>query len=166
MHSISRDVLLIIMLAIILALCVNMFRKDGIPLVAEKEFEILVPCSDPMDEAAAINEDHSLISDPATLLIDVRSKEEFDKWHLPQSINQPFDWLAEQDEVSRKAAGIAKTVARSGKHHVIIYGDGENPDAGEHWAALLSKSGIKNVAYISGGAKSLLRLKTVSGEKE
>jgi len=166
MRIIARDALLTLLLAIILALAINTFRRDGIPLVAKEEFEILVPCSDPMGEATAINRDDSLVSSPTSLIIDVRSQEEFGKWHLPRSLNQPFDWLAEQDEVNRKAAEVARTIARSGKHDVVIYGDGENPDAGEYWAALLSESGIKNVVYISGGAKALLRLKALSGEKE
>ena len=161
-----RDAFLVFIIATTLAVVGNAFREDGSPLVAREEYTILVPCPESMGEAIAINGDDSLIRDPTSLLIDVRSREEFDEWHLPQALNQPFDWLAEQDEVNRKAAELAKNIARSGKHHVVIYGDGGNPDAGKHWAALLSESGIKNVVFISGGAGALRRVEVQSGEKQ
>jgi rhodanese-related sulfurtransferase len=158
-----RDALLVLIIATTLALVINAFREDGIPLVAKEEYTILVPCPESMGEAIAINADDPLINNPASFLIDVRSRKEFDEWHLPQALNQPYDWLAEQDQVNEKAAEIAKNIARSGKHHVVVYGDGGNPDAGRYWAASLSASGIKNVVYISGGADALRRLDGLSG---
>ena len=164
--TIARDSLVIIIVAIALALIVNAIRTDGIPLVAKKEFTILVPCPHSMGEATTIDGNDSRIKDSTSLVIDVRAQAEFNEWHLPNAINQPYNWLAEQDEVNRKAVGIAKRIARSGKHHVVIYGDGENPDPGEYWAALLSQSGIKNVVYVSGGAKALRQLENLSGGEE
>ncbi|MBN1833772.1 MAG: rhodanese-like domain-containing protein [Deltaproteobacteria bacterium] len=161
-----RDALLVLIIATTIALVSNAFREDGIPLVAEEEYTILVPCPESMGEAIAINPDDPLIKDPDSLIIDVRSLKEYDEWHLSQALNQPYDWLAEQDEVDRKAAEVAKSIARSGKHHVVVYGDGGNPDSGKHWAASLSGSGIKNVVYISGGADALQRLKDSSGGKQ
>ncbi len=161
-----RDALLVLIIAATLALVSNAFREDGIPLIAKGEYNILVPCPESMGEATAINSDDPLIVDPASLLIDVRSRKEYDEWHLPQALNQPYNWLAEQDEVDQKAAEVAKNIARSRKHHVVVYGDGENPDAGEYWAASLSQSGIKNVVYISGGANAFSQLETLSGGKQ
>jgi len=154
---------MIVLLATALALVVNSTRTDGIPLVAREDFEILVPCPEPMGEATAINADAPIVSDPASLLIDARSREEHEEWHLPHSLNQPFDWLAEQDEINREAAEVARVIARSGKHYVVVYGDGGNPDSGKHWAALLSAAGIKNVVFISGGAKRLRKLVALPG---
>ena len=150
-----RDAILILIIATTLALVSNAFREDGIPLVAKEEYTILVPCPESMGEATAINGDDPLIGDPGTQLIDVRSRKEFDEWHLPQALNQPYNWLAEQDEVDLKAAEVAKNIAQSRKRHVVVYGDGGNPDAGEYWAASLSESGIKNVVFVSGGAGAL-----------
>jgi rhodanese-related sulfurtransferase len=160
-----RDAILIFIIAAVLALVSNAFREDGIPLIAEEEYTILVPCPESIGEAISISPNDPLIGDPNSLLIDVRSPREFQEWHLPQALHQPYNWLAEQDEVDRKASEIAKNIARSRKHHVIIYGDGENPDAGERWAASLSESGIKNVVFISGGAAALRRMETLPGEK-
>lgn len=161
-----RDAFIVFIMATILALVSNAFREDGIPLVAKEEYTILVPCPESMGEAIAINADDPLVKDPESLLIDVRSRKEFEEWHLPQAMNQPYNWLAEQDEVDREAAEIAKNIARSRKRHVVVYGDGGNPDAGKYWAASLSGSGIKNVVFISGGANALRRLEALSGEKE
>jgi rhodanese-related sulfurtransferase len=163
---IIRDAFLVIIIATTIALVGNTFREDGIPLVAKEEYTILVPCPNPMGEAIPINADDPLIKDPTSLLIDVRSQKEFDEWHLSQALNQPYDWLAEQDEVDRKAREVAKNIARSRKHHVVVYGDGGNPDSGKHWAASLSGSGIKNVVFISGGADALRRLEALHGEKQ
>jgi rhodanese-related sulfurtransferase len=161
-----RDTLLVIIISTVLALGINTFREDGIPLVAKEEYTILVPCPNPMGEATAISADDPLIKDSSSLIIDVRSQKEFNEWHLPQALNQPYDWLAEQDAVDRKAAEVAKSIARSRKSHVVVYGDGGNPDSGKHWAASLSDSGIKNVVFISGGADALRRLKDLSGGKQ
>ena len=160
-----RDAILVFIIATTLAVVSNAFREDGIPLVAGEEYTILVPCPESMGEAIAINGGDSIIGDPTSMLIDVRSRKEFEEWHLPQALNQPFNWLAEQDEVDRKAAEVAKNIARSRKHHVVVYGDGGNPDAGKHWAASLSESGIKNVVFISGGSNALRRLEALPGEK-
>ena len=130
-----RDAFIVFIIATTLALVTNAFREDGIPLVAKEEYTILVPCPESMGEAISIKGDDPLIRNPASLLIDVRSRKEFEEWHLPQALNQPYDWLAEQDEVDRKAAEIAKSIARSRKHHVVVYGDGGNPDSGKYWAA-------------------------------
>lgn len=165
-RSITRDALIVILLATTLALVVNAMRTHGIPLVAEEEFEILVPCPYPTGEATAINADAALVRDPTSLLIDVRSRDGYEEWHLPHSLNQPFDWLAEQDEVNREAAEVARVIAQSGKHHVVVYGDGGDPDSGRHWAALLSTSGIRNVVFVSGGANALRQLSTLPGGRE
>lgn len=163
MRKIVHDSLMVVVLATTLALVANSTRVDGIPLVAKKDFEIFVPCPEPIGEATAINADAPLVRDPASLLIDARSREEHEEWHLPHSLNQPFNWLAEQDEINREAAEVARVIARSGKHYVVIYGDGGDPDSGERWAALLSASGVKNVVFISGGANRLRKLVALPG---
>jgi rhodanese-related sulfurtransferase len=164
--GITRDALVVVTVACVLALIVNQVRSDGIPLIAKSEFEILVPCPEPMGEAIPIAADAEMIHDPNSLLIDVQSQGGHDAWHLPNALHQPFDWLAEQDEVHRKAAGVAKTIARSRKHRVVVYGDGGNPDSGRHWAALLSAAGIKNVVYVAGGAAAMRQRASSEGGAE
>ena len=150
-----RDAALIVAAASTVALTVNALRSDGIKLIAEAEYEILVPCPEPMGEAESIPVDDARITSDKSLLIDAREPVDFESWHLPDSINVPFDWLAEQHEIDIQAREVAKRVARSGKQDVVVYGDGGDPDSGHHWAALLSAAGIKRVVYVAGGAPSL-----------
>lgn len=156
----------IAVIAVVVALVVNAIRDDGIPLVAREAFEILVPCPQPMGEATAIGSDSVVVRDPTSLVIDVRSSDEYASWHLPGSLHQPFDWLAEQKAIDREAGRVAQSIARSGKRAVVVYGDGGNPDSGEHWAALLTAAGIKNVVFVSGGAASLRKVHELSGREE
>jgi len=155
--------LAVVILSTAIAIGVNAVRLDGIPLLAEKPFDIFVPCTESLDEAMSVSPETPLIREPSSLIIDVRSPALYVEWHLPEAINQPFDWLAEQDEVNRKADRIAREIASSGKHHVVVYGDGGNPDSGHYWARLLSASGIRNVAYVTGGAKALGPKEPASG---
>jgi len=153
--SVLRDGFIIAALAVVFAIAVNAIRPDGIPLLAKEEFDIYVPCTESTGEAVSVNPSTPLISDPSSLIIDARSPSAYARKHLPGAVSQPFDWLAEQDEVNDRANQIARRIASSGKHHVVVYGDGGNPDSGKHWAALLSASGIRNVVYVTGGAEAL-----------
>jgi rhodanese-related sulfurtransferase len=150
-----RDAALIVVATSTVALTVNALRSDGIKLIAEAEYEILVPCPEPTGEAESIPVDDPRITSDRSLLIDAREPVDFASWRLPNAINVPFDWLAEQHEIDVQARDVAKRVARSGKQHVIVYGDGGDPDSGHHWAALLSAAGIKRVVYVGGGAPAL-----------
>jgi len=158
-----RDAAIIVVVGAVLGLVTNQFRTGRLPLVAQKDFEILVPCPEPLGTARAVLPSDPLISDPDTLIIDARSEEEYRDWHLPSALSVPFDWLAEQDEIDAQARSVAKDVARSRKHAVVIYGDGGDPDSGQQWAALLNMAGIRNVAYIKGGA---LELRPTAAPKE
>ncbi len=150
-----RDAAIIVVIGTVLALVSNELREERLPLVAQKEFEILVPCPEPLGTAQSILPTDPRIADPHTLVIDARSAEEYRAWHLPSALNVPFDWLAEQHEIDVQARQVARDVARSKKHAVVVYGDGGDPDSGLQWAALLNAGGIRNVSYIKGGALEL-----------
>lgn len=153
--AIVRDAGGISVLATVLALGVNTLRSDGLPWIAREEIEIMVPCPEPMGEATGIPAADPRTRADTSLLVDARSSEEYAAWHPPGAVSFPFDWLAEQDEVAQQAAVVAREIARSRRRDVVVYGDGEDPDSGEHWAALLSGAGIKNVVFVQGGAPAL-----------
>ena len=150
-----RDATSIVLAASTIALVANAMRSDGIALIAETDYEILVPCPEPMGEAESVRPDDARVSSDRSLLIDAREPSDFEQWHLPDAVNVPLDWLAEQHEIDAQAREVAKRVARSGKQHVVVYGDGGDPDSGYYWAALLTGSGIKRVVYVEGGAPAL-----------
>lgn len=151
---ILRDAAITVGLAIAIGLTVNALRPQGsIPLIQRQPYDIVVPCPEPIGEAKAIPANDPRLADPRSLLIDARTESEFDTFHLSRAINIPFDWLG--PPVAGETAELAKRVARSHAQRVIVYGDGDNPDSGREWARLLAGGGIKNVFYITGGAKAL-----------
>ncbi len=153
--AIVRDAAVIAAVASAVALAVNALRTDRLPLVAQTEIETMVPCPEPMGTATPVPPGDERVQSPTTLLVDARSPEEFAAWHPADAVSFPFDWLAESDEVTRQAGEVAKVIARSRRQHVVVYGDGGDPDSGEHWSALLSGAGIKNVVFVKGGAPAL-----------
>jgi rhodanese-related sulfurtransferase len=103
-----------------------------------------------------MNADDARIRDPLSLVLDVRSAEEYAVWHIPSAKNQPFDWLG--PPVGSEVSALAKQVAASRAQRVIVYGDGDDPDSGKEWAKLLSGARIKSVYYVEGGAPGLMRM--------
>jgi len=150
-----RDVLYIVLIASSLGILSNALRSDRLSLVAKSEYDIMVPCPEPLGQAKAIAPTDPRINAADSLVIDARSKDEYAAWHLPTAISIPFDWLAEQEQINEETQRVARDVARSRKHAVVIYGDGGEPDPGRQWAALLNLAGIKNVTYVAGGSAVL-----------
>lgn len=153
MLEIVRDAAIVTVGSTVVALVFNAARAEGIPLVQKEDYEILVPCPEPVGDPEVMNADDARIKDSRSLVLDVRSKEEFESWHVENSRNQPFDWLG--PPVDEEVKTVAKQVAASRAQRVVVYGDGDNPDSGQEWAKLLSGARIKNVFYVKGGAPAL-----------
>lgn len=151
--EVIRDATVVVVLSVVVALGVNAIRLEGIPLVQQEAYDILVPCPEPVGDPEQIAPDDARIRDGKSLVIDVRAKDEFASWHVQGARNQPFDWLG--PPVDEEVKTVAKQVAASRAHRVVVYGDGDDPDSGREWAKLLSGARIKNVFYVSGGAPAL-----------
>jgi len=150
---ILRDATIVTIASAAIALTFNAIRSDGIRLVQQEEYDILVPCPEPVGDPEQIEAQDPRVKDERSLLLDVREKEDFEKWHMEGARNQPFDWLG--PPIDEEVKTVAKQVAASRAQRVIIYGDGDDPDSGKEWAKLLSGANIKNVFYVVGGAPAL-----------
>ena len=151
--GIVRDAAIVAVVSTVVALTVNTVRSEGIRLVQQEEYDILVPCPEPVGDPEGMKADDARVKDGKSLLLDVRSKEEFETWRVEGARNQPFDWLG--PPVDEEVKTVAKQVAASRAQRVIVYGDGDDPDSGKEWAKLLSGARIKNVFYVEGGAPAL-----------
>jgi hypothetical protein len=148
-----REGALVTLVAVVVGLAVNAVRSDGIDLVARKEYEVVVPCPEPVGDATAIDPKDSRVRASNSLVIDARSADEYRDWHLPGALSLPFDWLGPPPDEQVKL--VAERVARSRAQQVIVYGDGEDPDSGREWARLLAGARLRNVCYVVGGGPAL-----------
>ncbi|MBI5536207.1 MAG: rhodanese-like domain-containing protein [Deltaproteobacteria bacterium] len=144
-----RDAALMLAVSAAVAFGTNAVRGDGLPVVQRKDYEILVPCEETNGQTTPIAPNDPALADKATLVVDSRSKQEFDAWHMPSAINIPFDYLAATSEVD------VKKVLASRASRVVVYGDGDDPDSGRELARELSGKGVRNVFVVTGGAPAL-----------
>jgi hypothetical protein len=153
---VARDTLLAVALSVLLALVTNYARKQPLAWVQSAPYEILVPCPELTGDPTEIPANSPYLEAPFTMVIDVRSPNDFAQWNVPGAQNQPFDWLG--PPVDMEVQAIARELARTGAQRVVVYGDGEDPDSGREWARMLAGAHLKNIHYVSGGAIAIRKL--------
>lgn len=133
-----------------LAMAFNAFRPSGIPLIAERPYEIFVPCPEPLGEVEGIAAASAaaLAGSGKALLIDAGSADDFRGWHPATAWNIPFDYIMPVEN------GDIRRIASSRAAKVIVYGDGGEPDSGRELARELAGRGIKNVVFVEGGVQA------------
>jgi hypothetical protein len=145
-----RDAAIVVALSTALALTANALRRDrSIPLVARRPYDILVPCPEHKGSAAPIAAAQLVIGERGLLLLDARDREAFTAWHPAGATSLPYDYL------EPPTAEVVQRVLSSRARRVVIYGDGDDPDSGEQLARELNRKGVKNVAFVVGGARAL-----------
>jgi rhodanese-related sulfurtransferase len=148
-----REATAVALAASALALAVNAARPGGLPLVTRSPYEVLVPCPEPGGPVAALEPGESALASPRTIVIDAREADAFTEGHFPAAINVPYDWLDPVPEATLRE--LARSIAASRATRVVVYGDGGRPDSGEHLGREISGRGIRNVAFVRGGAGAL-----------
>jgi hypothetical protein len=152
--SAVRDSLLVVAIASAVALLVNGFlNPHAIPLIAEHEYETLVPCPEPGGKVTPVAAMESLAAPERTFWIDARPEEDFHRWHHAQAVNVTYDYLDPTPNHIIKE--LVHKIARSKAQRVFVYGDGDDPDTGEQLGREISGKGIRNVYFIKGGAPAL-----------
>lgn len=137
-----------------LALAVNAVRSDGLPLVARVPYEVLVPCPEPGGEVNPLEPTDPVVASPRTFLIDARALRDASAAPGPPgAVSIPYDWLDPIPEADMTA--LARAIASSRATRVVVFGDGGRPDSGEHLGREIAGRGIKNVAFVRGGARAL-----------
>jgi hypothetical protein len=153
MLVVLRDAAIATGISFTVGLLVHLVRPDAIPFIADQEYELFVPCPESGGEANSVPADAPVLLADETFVVDARSKEEFDTWHLRRAVNISFDYL---DPTPKEVLeDLARTIARSRARRVVVYGDGDTPDTGEQLAREISGHGIKHVFFVEGGAPEL-----------
>lgn len=149
--TVVRDAALVVAFSTAVALVTNWLHPTArIPLVAEREYQVLVPCPEHEGKtAAAVSSDQVRPGEAGTMLVDAREEEAFKAWHPPGAICVPYDYL------EPTPTELIKKVLEARARRVVVYGDGDDPDSGEQLANELSGKGIRNVSYVKGGAPAL-----------
>jgi hypothetical protein len=148
-----REAAAVALAASALALAVNAARPGGLRLVARSPYEVLVPCPEPGGPVTALEPGEAAPGSARTFVIDARDSAAFAAGHVPGAINVPYDWLDPIPETTLHE--LARSIAASRAARVVVYGDGGRPDSGEHLGREISGRGIRNVAFVRGGAGAL-----------
>ena len=153
--KVFRDAVIAAAILATAGLIINAARPDGLPFIADKPYDIFVPCPIIKGEITMIAPDDALIHDASSFVLDARSAEDFNVWHLDGAINVTYDYL---DPIPpEELKNISMNIANSGKARVIVYGDGDgkNGSSGYEMGNELAGNGIKNVFVVEGGANAL-----------
>jgi rhodanese-related sulfurtransferase len=151
LKEIIRNSIIIVLVVSLLAIIINFIHPHRIPFIAEKQYEIYVPCPDTKGEIKEISVDEFLRMAIESIIVDARSRSDFEKWHFKDAINIEYDFLAPVCPLK------IKEIINKKRKFVIVYGDGDEPDSGKELAKELATKGIKNVFFLKGGVKELTR---------
>ena len=147
--KIFRDAAIAFVLSAIAAITFNALRAQGLEFMVFQDYEVFVPCPEPVGEAEPLDASRIRWGYDDELVLDARSPYQYERWHPEGVRNVPFDFLlpVEEDALRKIAQGRSK--------RVLVYGDGLVPDTGEQLARELNSRGIKNVYYIKGGITAI-----------
>lgn len=143
-----RDALAVVALCGAVGLGFNAWRPSGIAIVQRDAYEILVPCPETAGEVERVDPRDPRVGDARTLLVDARSRADYERSHPAGALHVPFDYL------EPTAPAALRQIASSGAARVIVYGDGGDPDSGEQLAREIAGKGIRNVGFVAGGARA------------
>jgi hypothetical protein len=157
---IAVQALIIVLAAAGVATATDLARPDGIPLVAELEYDIFAPCVDSAAEAQAATAKDLGTTGASILYVDARPAEAFAAEHAEGAVNAPYSVLfGASPEII--AAVKAEAAARKVKE-IVVYGEISEPgsDGGavgvaKPLAEQLVESGLPGVKHFAGGLPAL-----------
>ncbi len=134
----------LIALPAMLGILVNSVRPDALPLVAERPYEILVPCPMERVEVEPVTAAEAALEQ--VLFIDARPRDDYEKSHISGALSLPYDDLAEPS-----AAELAP-IRQARAARIVVYGTlDHNFDLGHQQASDLAAAGLPRVYYLEGG---------------
>ncbi|MBQ9818289.1 MAG: rhodanese-like domain-containing protein [Proteobacteria bacterium] len=139
----------------IIGIVINAIRSDGLPFIADKPYEIFVPCPETLGKVEMIAASDPRLQDGKSFIVDARSEEEYKVWHYEDAISITYDYLDPIPEEELK--NITLNIINSGKERLVVYGDGDGSQGstGYELGRELAGHGIQQVFVVEGGAEGL-----------
>lgn len=146
-----------VMLALTLALTVNHFRSDSIPIVGEWSVDARFSDSSGESLVISLEEAKRLFEKNSVLFLDARPKEQYDEGHIQGALSLPqqeadsyFMDIAPKLEESRLGNNGSSDESSKGKV-IITYCDGETCELSHDLALFLKEMGFNNVKVLVNG---------------
>lgn len=133
----------LLVLAVLLAVCVNHFRSDGIPLFGDWSEEARFSDTSGTSLIISPAEAQRLFEQNAALFVDARPENQYAEGHIRGALNIPFQ------EVDRYFTEAADRLTAA--NEIITYCDGEGCDLSHELALFLKEMGFKNVRVLVNG---------------
>jgi len=150
----------IVLAAAGVATATDLARSDGLPLVAEVEYDIFSQCADSDVETQAASAAELGAKGAAILYVDARPSEAFASERATGAVNAPYSVLF---GATPEAIAAVKAEAGARKvEEIIVYGDLVEPgadggvvDVAKPLANQLVESGLPGVKHFAGGLAAL-----------
>jgi rhodanese-related sulfurtransferase len=146
--------------ALLIAIATNAARPDGIPLVAQVEYDIFSQCEDSSAKAQAATSAELGAGQAGVLYVDARPAEAFAVGHAKGAVNAPYSVLF--GAAPEAIAAVKAEIAKAGAKEVVVYGEIADPSAGGSTADLarpladqLLENGVTGVKHVPGGLEAL-----------
>lgn len=135
---------LVFLVAVVLALGVNRFRTDGIPLVVDWSPEARLKAATGDGMVIPLNEAVAFYDAREAVFVDARPPDIYAEGHIPGALNVP--WQQVNDYLDKFFEKVTDT-----KTIVIAYCDGEACSLSEDLALMLSDMGYEKVKVLING---------------
>lgn len=135
---------IVFVVAVVLALGVNQFRADGIPLVADWSPEARLKAATGNSLMISLKEAVAFYDTQEAIFVDARSPELYAEGHIPGALNVPLQRVDDYLDAFFEKVADTKTI-------IIAYCDGEGCSLSEELAFLLSDMGYENVRVLING---------------
>jgi hypothetical protein len=157
---IAAQALIIVLAAAGAATATDLARSDGIPLVADVEYDIFSQCADSDAVAQAATASELGVEGAAILYVDARPAEAFAAERVQSAVNAPYSVLF---GASPEAIQAVKAEAALRKvKEIVVYGELAEPGSGggavdvaKPLAEQLVESGLMGVKHFAGGLTTL-----------
>lgn len=156
---ILRDAVIICAVIAVAGILINAVRPDGLPFIADKPYDIFVPCPETLGTVEMVSPGDSRLADGRAFIVDARTQEEFDAWHLDGAVCITYDYLEPISDEELK--NVTLNIVNSGKERLIVYGDGDGGQGstGYELGRELAGKGVSHVFIVEGGADALRKVR-------